>query len=98
MFLLTTSETGINIMEWPQLQYFTMSAFGGDALQKSAMQHKSSFIIIDNRYSISSAKSGFVLNYFLTLFTRVIMLISLSHFYANKFNFFPSHSLMFRIY
>ena len=41
-------ETGINIIEWPSLQYSTMSAFGGDALQRKAMSHKSSFIIIDN--------------------------------------------------
>ena len=47
MFLLTTFETGINIIEWPPLQYCTMSAFGEDALQRSAMLHKSSFIIID---------------------------------------------------
>ena len=40
-------ETGINIIEWPSLQYCTMSAFGGDALQRKAMSHKSSFIIID---------------------------------------------------
>ena len=40
-------ETGINIIEWPLLQYCTMSAFGGDALQRKAMLHKSSFIIID---------------------------------------------------
>ena len=25
-------ETGINIIEWPSLQYCTMGAFGGDAL------------------------------------------------------------------
>ena len=42
-------ETGINIIEWPSLRYCTMSAFGGDALQRKAMSHKSSFIIIDNR-------------------------------------------------
>ena len=41
-------ETGINIIEWPSLQYSTMSAFGRDALQRKAMSHKSSFIIIDN--------------------------------------------------
>ena len=41
-------ETVINIIEWPSLQYCTMSAFGGDALQRKAMSHKSSFIIIDN--------------------------------------------------
>ena len=40
-------ETGINIIEWPSLQYCTMTAFGGDALQRKAMSHKSSFIIID---------------------------------------------------
>ena len=40
-------ETGINIIEWPSLQYCTMSAFGGDALQRKAMSHKSSFIIVD---------------------------------------------------
>ena len=40
-------ETGINIIEWPSLPYCTMSAFGGDALQRKAMSHKSSFIIID---------------------------------------------------
>ena len=39
-------ETGINIIEWPSLQYCTMSAFGGDALQRKALSHKSSFIII----------------------------------------------------
>ena len=42
-------ETGINIIEWPSLQYCTMSAFGGDALQRKAMSHKSGFIIIDDR-------------------------------------------------
>ena len=42
-------ETGINIIEWPPLQYCTMSAFGGDALQRKAMSHKSSFIIIDEK-------------------------------------------------
>ena len=41
-------ETGINIIEWPSLQYCTMSAFRRDALQRKAMSHKSSFIIIDN--------------------------------------------------
>ena len=41
-------ETGINIIEWPSLQYCTMSAFGGDALRRKAMLQKSSFIIIDN--------------------------------------------------
>ena len=40
-------ETVINIIEWPSLQYCTMSAFRGDALQRKAMSHKSSFIIID---------------------------------------------------
>ena len=40
-------ETDINIVECPSLQYGTMSAFGGDALQRKAMLHKSSFIIID---------------------------------------------------
>ena len=40
-------ETGINIIEWPSLQYCTMSAFRGYALQRKAMSHKSSFIIID---------------------------------------------------
>ena len=39
-------ETGLNIIEWPSLQYCTMSAFGGDALQRKAMSHKSSFIIL----------------------------------------------------
>ena len=39
---------GINIIEWPSLQYCTMSAFRGDALQRNAMLHKSSFKIIDN--------------------------------------------------
>ena len=38
-------ETGINIIEWPSLQYCALSAFGGDALQRKAMSHKSSFII-----------------------------------------------------
>ena len=41
-------EKGINFIEWPSLQYCTMSAFGGDALQSEAMSHNSSFIIIDN--------------------------------------------------
>ena len=41
-------EMGINTIEWPSLQYCTMSAFGGDALQRKAMSHKSSFIIIDS--------------------------------------------------
>ena len=45
---MTMLETGINIIEWPSLQYCTMSAFGGDALQRKAMSHKSSFRIIDN--------------------------------------------------
>ena len=40
-------DTGINIIEWPSLQYCTMSAFGGDALQRKAMSHKSSYIIIN---------------------------------------------------
>ena len=40
-------ETGIDILEWPSLPYCTMSAFGGDAWQRKAMSHKSSFIIID---------------------------------------------------
>ena len=40
-------ETGINIIEWPSLQYCTMSTFGGDALQRKAMSHKSGFIIVD---------------------------------------------------
>ena len=41
-------ETGINVTEWPSLQYCTMSAFGADELQRKAMLHKSSFIIIDD--------------------------------------------------
>ena len=41
-------ETGINIIEWPSLQYCTISAFGGDALRRKAMSHKSIFIIIEN--------------------------------------------------
>ena len=45
---MTKLETGINIIEWPSLQYCTMSAFGGDALQRKAMSHKPSFIIIYN--------------------------------------------------
>ena len=40
-------KTGINIIEWPSLQYCTMSAIGGDALQRKAMSHEASFIIID---------------------------------------------------
>ena len=40
-------ETGINIIEWPSLQHTAMSAFGGDALQRKAVSHKSSFLIID---------------------------------------------------
>ena len=40
-------EMGTNIIEWPSLQYCTMSALGGDALQRKAMSHKLSFIIID---------------------------------------------------
>ena len=43
---MTMLETGINIIDWPSLQYCTMSAFGGDAWQRKAMSHKSSFIII----------------------------------------------------
>ena len=39
---------GIKIIKWPSLPYCTMSAFGGDALQRNAMLHKSSFIIIDS--------------------------------------------------
>ena len=42
---MTMLETGINIIEWPSLQYCTMSAFGGDALQRKTMSHKSNFII-----------------------------------------------------
>ena len=45
-------ETGINIIEWPLLQQCTMSAFGGDALQRNAMLNKSSFIIIDSQPQI----------------------------------------------
>ena len=41
-------ETGINIIEWPSLQYWTMSAFGEDALQRKATSHKTSFIIKDD--------------------------------------------------
>ena len=41
-------ETGINIIDWPSLQYCTMSVFGGHALQGKAMSHKSSFIIIES--------------------------------------------------
>ena len=37
-------ETGIRMAS---LQYCTMDAFGEDALQRKAMSHKSSFIIID---------------------------------------------------
>ena len=40
-------ERDINIIELPSLQYCTISAFEGDALQRKAMSHKSSFIIID---------------------------------------------------
>ena len=40
-------ETAINIIEWPSLKYCTISAFGGDALQRKGMSQKSSFIIID---------------------------------------------------
>ena len=40
-------ETGINIIEWPLLQYCAMIALGGDALQRKIMSHKLSFIIID---------------------------------------------------
>ena len=43
-------EMGINIIEWPSLQYSKMSAFRGDALQRKAMLHRSSFIIIDDTY------------------------------------------------
>ena len=46
-------ETGINIIEWPSLQYCTMCAFGGDARQRKAMSHKSSFIIIDESIKVS---------------------------------------------
>ena len=42
---MTMLGTGINIIEWPSLQYCTMSAFGIDALQRKTMSHKSSFII-----------------------------------------------------
>ena len=31
---MTVLETGINIIEWPSLQYCTMSAFGRDAIQR----------------------------------------------------------------
>ena len=41
-------ETGINIIEWPSLQYYKRSAFRGDALQRKAKSHKSSLIIIDS--------------------------------------------------
>ena len=44
-------ETGINNIEWPSLQYCTISAFGGDAWQRKAMSHKSSFMIIDKKES-----------------------------------------------
>ena len=47
-------ETGISIIEWPSLPYCTMSAFGGDAWQRKAMSHKSSFIIIDNGFCLST--------------------------------------------
>ena len=40
-------EMSINIIEWPSLQYCTICAFRGDALQRKAMSHKLSFIIID---------------------------------------------------
>ena len=53
-------ETGINIIhiEWPSLQYCTMSAFRGDALQRKAMSHKSSFIIIDISIYISYKRNS----------------------------------------
>ena len=44
---------GRNIIGWPSLQYCTMSAFGGDALQRKAMSHKSNFIIIDTNARIA---------------------------------------------
>ena len=40
-------EKSIKINQWPSLQYCTMSAFEEDALQRKAMSHTSSFIIID---------------------------------------------------
>ena len=42
--LLTTLETGINIIEWPLLQYCTMSAFGRDRERRNTMLQKSNFI------------------------------------------------------
>ena len=54
ILLLTTLETGINVIEWPTLQYCAMSAFGGDALQRNAMLHKSSFIRVDDNKSPSN--------------------------------------------
>ena len=41
-------ETGINIIEWPSLQYCTMSAFGGDAGQRKANVAQVEFY--NNRY------------------------------------------------
>ena len=40
-------ETGINVIEWPSRQHGTISAFGGDALQRQTISHKSSFVLID---------------------------------------------------
>ena len=61
-FLLTSLETGINSIyiiktNWSSLQYCRMRAFGGDALEKNAMLHKSSFIIIDEGTSMINHSS-----------------------------------------
>ena len=36
------------MIEWTSLPYCSISAFIGDALQRNAILHKSSFIIIDD--------------------------------------------------
>ena len=41
-----------------------MSAFGGDALQRNAMLHKSSFIIIDNYYGILFYKTRTLVDFY----------------------------------
>ena len=64
--------------------YCTMSAFGGDALQRKAMSHKSSFIILDTQKivpeAVSHATIEIVFHFFfvfvLSLESRVPVLVS----------------------
>ena len=52
-------ETGINIIEWPSIEYCTMSAFGGDLLQRKAMAHNSRLILIDRTSPSKTVKVMF---------------------------------------